>query len=120
MLGERVFNWLFRPSRPPHSPSSVDLSPGPSLEIRLREVENELRDLKLVRLEWTETLDKLQAWTNRQNARDAKRLKAGIERLSESHEDAPEPTIPAGPPLDPHALKNSLRARLRAQNGGNR
>jgi hypothetical protein len=113
----RWFNWLFPASQPAHSPVE-ELPPQPSLDARLREIESQLRDIALLRIEWTEVLDKLQAWTNRQNARDAKRLKAGIQQLSETHEDAPETTTGVQVPTNPAELKQSLRQRLRAQNGG--
>jgi hypothetical protein len=114
LLGKRLFNWLFRPIRAASPPSEGNHSPA-NLDGRLLEIEAQLRDLALVRIEWTEVLDKLQAWTNRQNARDAKRLKAGIEKLSESHEDAPEPTNGGGALPDTAHLKIALRKRLQAQ-----
>ena len=110
-------NWLFPASQPAPSPVE-ELPPQPSLDARLREIESQLRDIALLRIEWTEVLDKLQAWTNRQNARDAKRLKAGIQQLSETHEDAPESTNGSGVPSNPADVKQALRQRLRAQNGG--
>lgn len=117
MPSKHWFNWLFPAPQP--APSPVEqLPPQPTLDARLREIESQLRDIALLRIEWTEVLDKLQAWTNRQNARDAKRLKAGIQQLSETHEDAPETTNSGGPTSHPTDLKQALRQRLRAQNGG--
>jgi len=117
LLGKRLFNWLFHPIRAASPPSEGSDTPVTNLDGRLLEIEAQLRDLALVRIEWTEVLDKLQAWTNRQNARDAKRLKAGIEKLSESHEDAPEPTNGGGALPDTAQLKIALRKRLQAQHG---
>jgi hypothetical protein len=120
LLGKTVFNWLFRRADTASGPAEGTVTPDQNLSARLSALEESMRQMQLIRVEWTEVLDKLSAWTNRQNARDAKRLKAGLEKLSESPEDAPETTNATGAGLDPHQLKQALRQRVRAQNGGSR
>lgn len=110
--------WLFRPSRPHQAGQETNVATVTDLAARLTALERQSAELVDMRLQWTEVLDKLQRWTNRQNARDAARLKSELGKLSETSEDAPGDTIspPAGG--NTHDLKNALRARLRAQNGG--
>lgn len=77
-----------------------------------------------IQLEWTEVLDKLAAWTNRQAARDAARVKKGLKQLeTDANVDPEAPAAPrngdrtpAGPPVPPefknlHARGNELRRR---------
>lgn len=117
-------NWLFRPVRAATAPlAEPQLATIAALEARLAVAERKLDELALIPLTWAETLDKLQAWTNRQNARDAKRVKAGLDRLSggpETHEDAPGPTNGLGVDLSrPGIPKSELRrlANLRRAGG---
>jgi len=108
------FNW---PKRAPALPAQVlDLAP-PDLGTRLAAVEQGLKDVQLMRLEWAEVLDKLTAWTNRQSARDAKYLKTGLQKIAQ---DAPELTNAEEPIADPRAMKAELRRRLYTRNGGTR
>jgi len=121
--------WLFAPLVTSHH------SPGPSddpasdpgvrllaltaaLETRIAALEKSSTGLVDMRLQWAEVLDKLQRWTNRQSARDQQKVRRSLEELADSSEDPPGPTISPPGGIDPHQLKNALRQRLRAQNGG--
>lgn len=116
-----ALNWLIRPNASPAPPPQApDNGAIADLGARLAALEKTYGELVDIRLQWTEVLDKLQRWTNRQNARDARRLQTELGTLADSTEDAPGPTIPQGAGVDPHQLKNALRQRLRAQNGGSR
>jgi hypothetical protein len=46
--------------------------------------------MTLLRLEWTEVLDKLNAWTNRQSARDRIATKKRLERMSDDGQELEE------------------------------
>lgn len=114
-----AFNWLFRPARAAAPPAQVTTAAHDSGDLgsRLSRLESQMTT---VMLQWTETLDKLQAWTNRQNARDAKRAQLGLMRLAEApetHEDAPGTANAAAPVSDMAEIKKQLRRRLQAQNG---
>jgi hypothetical protein len=68
-----------------------------------------------LRLEWSETLDKIARWAGRQAARDRQRMIREMDD-AEAAEDAPGETNGSGVAGDPrHSAKAALRARL-AQN----
>ena len=104
--------WPFTRSKVAHScPTSDEVA-------RLR------AQLTEIQLEWTEVLDKLAAWTSRQSARDAARVKKGLKQLEgDLNVDSEAPAAPriadrtpAGPPVPPefknlHARGNELRRR---------
>jgi hypothetical protein len=82
-----------------------------------------------LQLEWTEVLDKLAAWTSRQSARDAQRVKKGLKALTDAPDaesggpSAPRIDDPAGPliPVPPQSAERlALRQRsnlLRRRDG---
>ena len=78
----------------PQSPAPLATEPPPEtigqLSARLDGVESQLATL---RLEWTETLDKITAWANRQAQRDRAALKR---QLAEQDQDS-EPELQLGP-----------------------
>lgn len=114
-----AINWLIRPSKPATPPAQApDAATVADLGARLYKLEQTFGELVDLRLQWTEVLDKLQRWTNRQNARDAARVQRELQTMAETSEDAP------GTPISPQVggnqgdIKLALRRRLRAQNGG--
>lgn len=103
-------SWLKRaPPAPSPTAQAPDSGSLPVLAARVAELEKMLRDLTMLRLEWSEVLDKLQAWTNRQTARDARRVKSGLSTL-----EAPEAIQSDDPPPDQQQpmTKAELRRRL--------
>jgi hypothetical protein len=84
-----LFSWLKRaPSAPSPTAQAPDSASLSALAARVGECEVALKDLTMLRLEWSEVLDKLQAWTNRQTARDARRVKSGLSALEQPAEVA--------------------------------
>lgn len=112
----RGFSWLkSAPTPAPESRSLVLEAKLTALAIQVEAVEKSLRDINFLRLEWAEVLDKLQAWTNRQSARDAKYLKVGLRQIAEepsgdTNGEEPSPTAP----ITKIELRRALAARLQA------
>jgi hypothetical protein len=105
------------PSEPPQNAQAPAVEPPGSLEARVSHLTAELAAL---RLEWSETLDKLGRWASRQSARDRRRVDRDLDALGSddpsTHEDAPGATIAGGADSgslsDRSALKAALRRRI--------
>lgn len=120
MLFDGVFSW-FRRAPAPIAPGSLQepsepLALTPTDRERFDELERQVARLSSqladVQLAWAETLDKLQAWANRQATRDRRSLGRNLdaaESIPEAPQHAQEPAGSAAPPT-----KAELRARLAA------
>jgi hypothetical protein len=109
------------PSEPPQNghrePSEPPTAEPGTLAARVSHLESELSTL---RLEWSETLDKLGRWASRQSARDRRRVDRDLDQLAgdspETHEDAPQAAngVPAdnGSLIDRVSRKAALRRQL--------
>jgi len=90
-----------------------------ALEARVRALEDRLAHLSaeagLLRVEWSEVLDKISHWAKRQASRDQKDAHRRIDALANSQEP-PGDTNGEGPVPEPHlSTKAALRARLRSR-----
>lgn len=76
-------------------------------------------DLAGIRLEWAETLDKLNRWSSRQSARQRRETHQNLDHLAadgpEDAEDAPGATNGAGVESGSLADRAARKAALRAQ-----
>jgi hypothetical protein len=106
-------------------PPSETLPPAVAQPIaaRLTDLEAQVSQLQLA---WSETLDKLTAWGNRQAARERRRADRALDQLggdpsngAETHEDALGATngadLTTGSLVDRAARKAALRAQLRGR-----
>jgi len=89
------------------------------LEARVQALEDRhahlVADAGLLRIEWSEVLDKISHWASRQSGRDGKKAKQALENLAQ---DAPGATIGEGPISQyPPNSKAALRALVRARRG---
>jgi len=103
---------------PPSPAPSSDLATR-ALEARVQALEDRhahiAADAGLLRVEWSEILDKIQHWASRQSARDQKAAKRGLDALAAAQEPAGD-TNGEGPVPQSHLTgKAALRARLRAR-----
>lgn len=111
--------WPWNRQQTPSEPPAAAAAPPPapldgSLEARLSQLTAELAGL---RLEWSETLDKLGRWASRQAARDRRRVDRDLDQLSEgseSHEDTPGDTNGGGPGVVEAQTSRGGRAALKA------
>lgn len=108
-------------NRPDPHPAEL---PSQEIASRVRALEERIAhltaDAGLLRVEWSEVLDKISHWASRQAGRDRKAASRSLEALSAS-EDAPGTTNPEHlisqhPPTSKAALRALVRARQR--NGG--
>jgi hypothetical protein len=81
------------PQPAPEVPEALELSGFPELVAMTNAHHAELAQL---RLEWSETLDKITAWANRQAARDRVRFKASMKATEAGDDDGQFELTPAG------------------------
>jgi len=109
------------PMPPPPAATFVTATPDttPQLEARVRALEDRLAhivaDAGLLRVEWSEVLDKISHWASRQAGRDRKAVNRSLEKLAE---DAPGPTISAEPAPTTKAELRRVLASRSGRNGG--
>lgn len=72
-----------------------------------------------MQLQWAETLDKLQAWANRQSARDRKAAGKALDRLAAEEEQQLVPQAAPTPDIAPSPadVKAELRQRVARMRG---
>ena len=91
-----------------------------ALEARVRALEERLAhisaDSGLLRVEWSEVLDKISHWASRQSARDQKTAKRNLDALATSQEAQGDANGPEQVSQGHLTGKAALRARLRARN----
>jgi len=114
---ERLVNRFRTAGEPPepseNAPSAPEAVPPLPDDIRqaLMRLQSEWASMQL---HWAEVLDKLQAWSSRQSARDRKAANKGLDRLAQDG----EMELQQGPQLDPPAphieTKDELRRRAAA------
>lgn len=101
-------------------PTAQANGPDLALEARLRALEDRLAhivaDAGLLRIEWSEVLDKISHWASRQSGREGKVAKQRLDALAS--QDAPGDPNGAPPVSQPYPTdKAALRALLRSRQG---
>lgn len=116
---QKLLNRLRTLREPVEAPEDAPESPisEPPLPDDIRQAMMQLRgEWADMQLHWSEVLDKLQAWAQRQSARDRKHANRSLDRLSQE-EEAPAAPSPDIAPQSPVDVKAELRRRVAAMRG---